>query len=94
MVELLRRVDHDEELAAVMMEDARISAAALTGLLERGIEQGDIDPGFEPAETARWILSIVDAAFLNADPEHPGDPRPLVCATVSRLLRPIGSEDR
>lgn len=94
MVELLRRIEHDQELAAVVMEDARLSAAALTTLLERGIEQGRIDPGFEPAETARWILSIIDAAFLNADPDRPHDPRPLVRATVSRLLRPIGSEGR
>ncbi|WP_067839157.1 TetR/AcrR family transcriptional regulator [Nocardia lijiangensis] len=94
MVELLRRLDQDEELTAVVLEDARLSAAALTTLLERGIAQGHIDPGFEPAETARWILSIVDATFLNADPEQPYDPRPLVRATISRLLRPIGMEDR
>ncbi|WP_433192603.1 TetR/AcrR family transcriptional regulator [Nocardia sp. CA-107356] len=94
MVELLRRIEHDEELLAVAMEDARLSAAGLTTLLERGIDQGRIDSGFDPEETARWILSIIDAAFLNADPDRPHDPRPLVRATVSRLLRPIGSDDR
>ncbi|MEV6137532.1 TetR/AcrR family transcriptional regulator [Nocardia sp. NPDC051990] len=93
-VELLRRIEHDEELLAVAMEDARLSAAALTTLLERGIDQGRIDPGFDPEETARWILSVIDAAFLNADPDRPNDPRPLGGATVSRLLRPFGSQDR
>ncbi|MEU0870250.1 TetR/AcrR family transcriptional regulator [Nocardia brasiliensis] len=88
MVELLRRIDQDEELTRVVLEDARLSAEALTTLLERGVRAGQLDSGFPPAQTARWILAIVDAAFLDADPAHPHDPRPLVRATVSRLLRP------
>lgn len=93
MVELLRRLDQDEELTEVVLEDARLSAEALAALLDRGIRAGQFDPGFEPAETARWILAIVDGAFLNTDPANPRDPRPLVRATVSRLLRPIETEN-
>ncbi|WP_405165350.1 TetR/AcrR family transcriptional regulator [Nocardia sp. NBC_01499] len=92
MFELLRRLGHDEELARVVLEDARLSAEALAALLERGIRTGQIAPGFEPMETARWILAVIDAAFLNADSDNPHDPRPLVRATVSRLLRPIETE--
>ncbi|MBF6133105.1 TetR/AcrR family transcriptional regulator [Nocardia otitidiscaviarum] len=94
MVELLRRLDQDEELAGVVAEDTRRSAAVLTTLLERGMAAGQLDPGFDAAATARWILSVVDAAFLNIDPEHPEDPRPFVRATVARLLRPIESAGR
>lgn len=92
MFELLRRLGHDEELATIVLADARLSADALTTLLERGLRTGQFDPGFEPGETARWILAVIDGAFLNADPDHPHDPRPLVRATVSRLLRPIETE--
>lgn len=92
MFELLRRLGHDDELAKIVLDDARLSAEALAALLERGIGAGQIDPGFEPMETARWILAVVDGAFLNADPADPYDPRPLVRATVSRLLRPIETE--
>ncbi|MFF3223582.1 TetR/AcrR family transcriptional regulator [Nocardia suismassiliense] len=92
MVELLRRLGQDVELTKVVVEDARLSAEALGALVERGIRTGQIDPGFEPMETARWILAVIDGAFLNTDPDHPRDPRPLVRATVSRLLRPIETE--
>ncbi|KAA8884452.1 TetR/AcrR family transcriptional regulator [Nocardia colli] len=92
MFELLRRLGHDEELATIVLADARLSADALTTLLGRGLRTGQFDPGFEPGETARWILAVIDGAFLNADPDHPHDPRPLVRATVSRLLRPIETE--
>ncbi|MEG8180806.1 TetR/AcrR family transcriptional regulator [Nocardia terpenica] len=94
MIELLRRVDHDEELLAVITEDSNLIVEALTTLLRRGVERGQFEPGFAPDETARWILAIVDAAFLNADTDRPRDPRPLVRATVSRLLRPIETENR
>ncbi|MBF6331659.1 TetR/AcrR family transcriptional regulator [Nocardia transvalensis] len=94
LVELLRRIDQDEELTAVLAEDTRLTTGALTTLLRRGIAQGEFDPGFPPEETARWIVSVIDAAFLNADPERPQDPRPLVRATVSRLLQPTRTEHR
>ncbi|QBS39955.1 TetR/AcrR family transcriptional regulator [Nocardia sp. CS682] len=92
MVELLRRLGQDAELTKVVAEDARLSAEALGALIERGVRTGQLDPGFEPIETARWILAVIDGAFLNADPDHPRDPRPLVRATVSRLLRPTETE--
>ncbi|MFE3443213.1 TetR/AcrR family transcriptional regulator [Nocardia sp. NPDC059180] len=95
MFELLRRLGHDQELAIMVVEDARLSAQALTTLIERGAAARQFDPGFPAAETARWILAVVDAAFLNADPaETDRDPRPLVRATISRLLRPTPMEDR
>ncbi|QNG19545.1 TetR/AcrR family transcriptional regulator [Rhodococcus triatomae] len=93
MVELLRRIDQDPELAQVVAEDARISTDAVTTLLARGIALGQIDRALAPEETARWILSIVDAAFLNADPDEPHDPRPLLRRTVSRLLQPNRTEN-
>ncbi|WP_280262567.1 TetR/AcrR family transcriptional regulator [Nocardia wallacei] len=93
LVELLRRLGHDEELATVVGADATQSAQALTDLLERGIAAGQIDPGLPPKDTARWILSIIDAAFLNIDPENPHDPRALVHTTVARLLRPPVEEE-
>ncbi|MCM6778307.1 TetR/AcrR family transcriptional regulator [Nocardia sp. CDC159] len=94
MIELLRRMEHDPELTAAIASDSHRSAEALTILLRRGAERGEFDSGFPPEEVARWILAIVDATFLNADPARPHDPRPLVRATVSRLLRPIEPEVR
>ncbi|RJO68330.1 TetR/AcrR family transcriptional regulator [Nocardia panacis] len=94
MVELLRRMDHDPALTEIVLEDARRSAEVIAELLRRGMADGQFEPGFAPERFARWILAIVDAAFLNCDPADPQDPRPLVRATICRLLCPLGMEAR
>lgn len=88
VVELLRQVDRDPELARIVTVNAAIVHDGLTTLIERGIRAGSIDAELAPDESAAWIQSIVDAAFLSADPAR--DPRPMLRRIVSRLLAPDG----
>ncbi|EOM75499.1 TetR/AcrR family transcriptional regulator [Rhodococcus rhodnii] len=87
-LEMFRRVGHDEELTRLCLEDAALTIDTLATLLARGQRDGSVDPDLDPAETARWIAAIVDAAFLNTDADAPHDVRPIARTTVTRLLEP------
>lgn len=86
MVEVLRRVGHDDELTRLVTAEEELAFTTYRALLERADEAGEIDPGFDLDATARWLIAIVDAAFLHADPHNSADPRPLVRLTITRLL--------
>jgi TetR/AcrR family transcriptional regulator, transcriptional repressor of aconitase len=88
VVELLRQVDRDPELAEVVMTNAGIVHAGLTALVQRGIVAGTVDVELAPDEAAAWIQTIVDSAYVNADPAR--DPRPMLRRIVSRFLAPTG----
>jgi len=88
LVELLRQVDKDPELAEVVVTNAAIVHGGLTALIERGIQTGAIDTELAPDEAAAWIQTIVDSAYLNANPAR--DPRPMLRRIVSRFLAPTG----
>lgn len=70
LVEILRRVEHDPELIALVEHTAGVIRTGLSSLITRGIAAGSIDPQLDPTETATWLQSIVDAAYLNARPGH------------------------
>lgn len=84
LVELLRQVDKDPELARVVIENETILREGLATLIRRGIDAGAIDSELDPHEAASWIQSLLDGAFLNAAPET--DPRPFLRRTVTRFL--------
>ncbi|NMD94056.1 TetR/AcrR family transcriptional regulator [Rhodococcus sp. BL-253-APC-6A1W] len=86
MVEVLRRVGHDDELTRLVTAEEELAFTTYRALLERADAAGDIDSGFDLDATARWLIAIVDAAFLHADPDNSADPRPLVRLTITRLL--------
>ncbi|MEU3274433.1 TetR/AcrR family transcriptional regulator [Saccharomonospora sp. NPDC006951] len=86
LVELLRRVDHDPELLAVVMRTAEVIREGLASLIARGIADGDIDEQLDPAETAAWLQAIVDATYLNASPGH--SPLPELRRTALAYLAP------
>lgn len=69
LVELLRRVEHDPDLIAVVGRTAEVVRDGLAALIVRGIDDGDIDRALDPIQTATWLQAIVDATYLNA---HPG----------------------
>ncbi|MFE7428117.1 TetR/AcrR family transcriptional regulator [Streptomyces sp. NPDC014646] len=90
VVELLRRVGHDAELLDVVGRTSRVVCNGLAGLLARGIEAGTVDPELDPAETAAWLESLVDATYLSARPDH--SPLPALRRTVARYLVPAGTD--
>lgn len=86
LVELLRQVDQDPELAQVVSENASILHRGFEELVERGIGNGAVDPALDPREAAAWIQNILDGAFLAADPAT--DPQPMLRRIVTRFLVP------
>ncbi|TLW93172.1 TetR/AcrR family transcriptional regulator [Saccharomonospora piscinae] len=84
MVELLRQVDRDPELARIVSENASVLHHGFATLLRRAIESGTVDGGLDPDEAAAWIQAVIDAAFLNA--ENDTDPRPMLRLIVGRFL--------
>ncbi|MER5267706.1 TetR/AcrR family transcriptional regulator [Actinosynnema sp. NPDC002837] len=86
LVELLRQAGRDPELVDIVARNARILHDGLAHLITRGIQDGTVDPTLDPDHTARWLLAVVDAVFLNADPAH--DPRPALRRTVTHYLAP------
>mgnify|MGYP001203682095 FL=1 len=88
LVELLRRVEDDQELAVVVTRTVEVLRAGLAALIARGIAAGVIDARLDPAEAAAWLLSIVDACYLNAAPGR--DPTGPLRRTVLAYLTPGG----
>lgn len=70
LVELLRRAEHDPDLIAVVGRTSEVVRDGLAVLIERGIDDGDIDPALDPIQTATWLQAIVDATYLNARPGY------------------------
>ena len=86
VVELLRRVEHDPVLIAMVMRTAEVLTDGLAALIARGISDGDVDPGLDPVETATWLQVIVDATYLNA--RAGSSPLPELRRTVLGYLTP------
>lgn len=82
VVELVRRVTVDAELAAVVTETGRIAHAALTELVARGIGSGRFDATLDPPTAASVTAAMVDGLYLNAEPgrDHRGELRRAVAA--------------
>lgn len=91
LVELLRRVDQDPELAEVVGTGETIVQDGLAELLRRAVERGSIDYGLDERRTAAWIRTIVDATYLNSDTETETDPLPMLRFIIARF---IGAGDR
>ncbi|WP_407566095.1 TetR/AcrR family transcriptional regulator [Streptomyces sp. 184] len=61
----LLQASRDEKFAALLSEDEAGTMAALTTLLDRLAATGR-RPAFPPARTARWLVTVIDAAYLAA----------------------------
>lgn len=84
LVESIRRMGHDPQLIEVSEKAASIQRAGLEALVSRAIEVGQIDDALDPAHTSAWLLTIVDACYLDAKPGH--NPAPEVRRTVLGYL--------
>lgn len=84
LVELLRQIDHDEQLQLVIAQTTDVVRDGLAALIRQGQADGVLDRGLDPAEAAGWVQNIVDGAFLGADPER--DPRPMLRRIVAAFL--------
>lgn len=84
LVELLRQIDHDEQLQHVIAQTTDVVRDGLAALIRQGQAAGALDKGLDPAEAAGWVQNIVDGAFLSADPER--DPRPMLRRIVAAFL--------
>lgn len=85
LVESLRRMGHDPELVAASEKVAAVQRKGLTELIQRAIDAGQIDATLDPDHTAGWLMTIVDACYLNAEPGH--DPSPEVRRTAVGYLK-------
>lgn len=86
LVESLRRMGHDPELVAASEKVAAVQRKGLTDLIRRSINAGQVDEILDPDHTAGWLMTVVDACYLNAEPGH--DPSPEVRRTAQGYLRP------
>uniref|UniRef100_UPI0025D4F336 TetR/AcrR family transcriptional regulator n=1 Tax=uncultured Corynebacterium sp. TaxID=159447 RepID=UPI0025D4F336 len=86
LVESLRRMGHDPELVVASEKVAAVQRKGLADLIQRSMNAGQVDETLDPDHTAGWLLTIVDACFLNAEPGH--DPTPEVRRTAQGYLRP------
>ncbi|WP_031466909.1 TetR/AcrR family transcriptional regulator [Sciscionella sediminilitoris] len=86
LVELLRVIDDDPKLARVVMANEAIVHTGFTQLIEKAAAAGSVDPELDAGEAATWIRSIIDAAYLNADPDAKTDPVPMLKLIVARFL--------
>lgn len=86
LVESLRRMGHDPELVAASEKVAAVQRKGLAELIERSINAGQVDATLDLDHTAGWLMTIVDACYLNAEPGH--DPSPEVRRTAQGYLRP------
>jgi len=86
LVESLRRMGHDPELVAASEKVATVQRKGLTDLIRRSINAGQVDVILDPDRTAGWLMTVVDACYLNAEPGH--DPSPEVRRTAQGYLRP------
>lgn len=90
LVELLRRVEHDPDLIAVVGRTSEVVRDGLAALIVRGIDDGDIDPALDPIQTATWLQAIVDATYLNARPGY--SPLPELRRTAMGYLTTFPSQ--
>lgn len=74
----------DPELAAIFTQLDGVAVGALTELVERAIQDRQIDPGHDPALTAAWIYALTDTLYLRLA----GDPS-LDTATERMLMRDV-----
>ena len=65
VIEVIRQVSHDPQLAVVLDETDTIVNQGISDLLRRARDR--IDPSLDPDTTATWIRAITDSAFLYAD---------------------------
>lgn len=86
VVEIARRAGQDPELVAVVEQTSGILQEALAGLIARGIRENTIDASLDPHETAAWLQTVVDGAYLNATPGR--NPEAELRRTVRGYLLP------
>lgn len=84
LVELLRQAGNDPQLQEILTTNDAVVRDGIAGLLVQAAAQGRADPALDPAEAATWVRTVVDAAYLNADPET--DPLPMLRLIIGRFL--------
>ncbi|TCN51341.1 TetR family transcriptional regulator [Rhodococcus sp. SMB37] len=65
VIEVIRQVTHDPQLAVILEETDAVVSRGLSDLLRRAHDR--IDPSLDPDATSTWIRAITDSAFLYAD---------------------------
>lgn len=82
VVEMIRRITIDAELAAIVQENAAVAHATLTDLIERGVTSGRFSSTHRSATSAAVVTSMIDGLFLNAEPgrDHRSELRRAVAA--------------
>lgn len=90
LVESLRRMGHDPELIAASEQAAAIQRRGLAALISRAMQDGQVDQTLDSSFAAQWVLTIIDACYLNAEPGR--SPSSEVRRTVLGYLKGTGHE--
>ena len=86
VVELLRRVREDESLAALVLSHDAAVEADLAALLHRAQSADMIDPAMAPEEAAHWLRLLVDAVYLDGQPDQTARSTQVVQLIALRFL--------
>lgn len=86
LVELIRRVGSDAQLAEIVAANDAVVQDGLAALVRRAAAAGTVDSGLDPDAAAAWIRTIIDAVYLNAGDSPDVDPIPMLRLITARFL--------
>lgn len=90
-VEIAAETMSNSEIGGLFAENETRIKADLATLLQRGIDQGQIDPALKPELAATWLIALADGAVGRAlmDPEFKASTHtPILLRMVRRFLEP------
>lgn len=92
VLDLIRRVESDATLAASLVAEDEVKQAGLAALVARAQRAGQVDPGLDAEAAARWLRTLIDAAYLHSA-EEARDGTAMLLRTVEGFLAPHPAVD-
>lgn len=93
-IEIAAEATRNPEITALFAINGTLVKSKLIGILKRGIANGQIDPGLNPALAATWLIALTDGAIGRAvmDPAFkPKAHAPMLQLMIRRFLQPQSS---
>lgn len=93
-IEIAAEATRNPEITALFAINGTLVKSKLIGILKRGIANGQIDSGLNPALAATWLIALTDGAIGRAvmDPAFkPKAHAPMLQLMIRRFLQPQAS---